>query len=288
MGESLGYMPEEEIAKFEKEPTQAEQPVGNEPGDRFDELLLEQLGQFERTQTEQFQATNESLENFVREINEKFSAEDQREIYDALTLMFTLHIYQKDRPEGSPYVSHPLAVAQKAIGMSPNPDKGLVIAALMHDSVEDQADKLASLTEQTDTSLTDEQKALTEIQTKYGERVANIVSHLSNPDFDAVLASQGITKENSQYKELKNKLYAEHVAEAIEDPDVLRIKLADFSENALKLSKLPTETDAQIKQKQKYIDKYVPVMKIFADRLQRDNLFPEYQTALIEEYNKLK
>ena len=285
MNESLSYTPEEEIAKFEN---RAERPAANEPDDRLDELVLEQLGHFERTKTEQFRETNDSLESFVKEINEKFSVEDQREIYDALMLMFTLHIYQKDRPEGSPYASHPLAVAQKAINMTVNPDKSLVIAALMHDAVEDQSDKLSSLAKQTDSSLTEEQKSLAEIQNKYGERVASIVSHLSNPDFDVILEGEGMSKDNPEYKKRKNELYAEHVAEVIEDPDVLRIKLADFSENALKLSKLPVETEKQIAQKQKYIDKYVPVMQIFVSRLQRENLFPEYQEKLIEEYNKLK
>lgn len=252
--------------------------------DRMDEVVLEELGHFSRTETELFTETNHNLEVFTREVAEKFSNEDQKEIYDALMLMFTLHIYQKDRPEGSPYVSHPLAVAQKAISMAPNPDKDLVIAALMHDTIEDQSDKLATMDGQIDPTLSEEQKtlkSLAEVQNKYGERVASIVSHLSNPDFDAILESQGITKDNPEYKNRKNELYANHVAESIEDPDVLIIKLADFSENALKLSNLP-EGD----RKQKLIAKYVPVMKIFVERLQRNNLFPEYQEKLIIEYNK--
>jgi (p)ppGpp synthase/HD superfamily hydrolase len=276
------YRSEEE--RIAAEQFNKEKSINSEMGD----ALLEQLSHFQRTETEQFQETNENLEKFVNKVNEQFSGDDQREIYDATMLMFTLHIYQKDRPEGSPYVSHPLAVSEKVISMSPNPDKELVIAALLHDSAEDQADKLASLSKDERQGLTDREKALAAIQNRYGGRVSNIVSRLSNPDFDAVLESQGMTKDNPQYTEAKNKLYAEHVAESIEDPDVLVIKLADFSENALKLSNLPTETEAQIAQKQKFIDKYVPVMKIFVDRLQRDNLFPEYQQKLMEEYNGLR
>lgn len=252
----------------------------------MDELVLEQLGHFERTETEQFKETNQSLEKFIQEINEKFSGEDKQEIYDALMLMFTLHIYQKDRPEGPPYVDHPLAVAQKVLGMPEIPDKELVIAALMHDSVEDQGDKLALLAKERDEESTDEKNALSELNNKYGERVANIVSHLSNPDFDSILKSRGVDKDNPQYKELKNQLYAEHVSEAIQNPDVLIIKLADFSENILGLSKLPTETETQRAQKQKYVNKYLPVLKIFVERLQKNNLFPEYQEKLISEYQK--
>jgi (p)ppGpp synthase/HD superfamily hydrolase len=170
--------------------------------------------------------------------------------------------------------------------MASKPDKDLVIAALMHDAVEDQSDQLSSLSGVEDRGTGIEEGSLAEIKTKYGERTANIVSHLSNPDFTMALESQGISKKDPRYQEFKNKLYADHVQEIVEDPDVLTIKLADFSENALSLDALPVETDRQKLQKQKFLDKYTPVMKIFIDRLQRDNLFPVYQQKLLEKYNQ--
>lgn len=285
--EHSGYRSkEEEMAAKEFEAPQLDSgilPQENEMG----KMVLEQLGNFRRTKTEQFAETNQNLQEFSKEISEKFSSEDQREIFDALTLMDTLHIYQKDRPEGSPYVSHPLFVARKVVSMSQSPDKDLVIAALMHDAVEDQADKLSSLHEQKTEGLNDEQRALLELQRRYGDRVKDIVSHLSNPDFDSILAERGVTKDNPQYQELKNKLYADHVAEAIQDPDILIVKLADFSENALSLDKLPEETEDQKSTKQKYIKKYGPVMKIFIDKLARENRFPNIRLQLEQQYSQL-
>lgn len=276
---------EERIAaeQFNKEKAEI-----TESDDDNKKLLLELLSHFQRTETEQFVDTNENIQKFVDEVDKKFSGKDRKEIYDALTLMFTAHIYQKDRPDNEPYVSHPIAVAYKVANMLQNPDKELVIAALMHDSVEDQADKIASISKDKDPRLTEQQQALLVIKNRYGERVSSIVSQLSNPDFDTILENRGITKENPQFTEEKNKLYAEHVAEAIKNTDVLFIKLADFSENALKLSSLPIDTESQRTQKHKFIAKYSPVMKIFLNRLQRDNLFPEYQQALINEYNNSK
>lgn len=273
---------EEEIAAKEFN----NQQLDSNDDERIDELMLEQLENFQRMPTEQFAATRHNLEVFTKEISEKYSADDQREIYDALMLMFSLHIYQEDRPDSSPYVSHPLIVARKAAELPQSPDKSLVIAALLHDAVEDQADKLSSIYDQKTEGLTDEQRALLEIQRKYGDKVENLISHLSNPDFDMILEKQGIRPENPHYRELKNQLYAKHVAESIEDHDVLVIKLSDFSENALNLSALPDGTEQQKEKKQTLINKYVPVMKIFIDRLQRDNLFPEYQEKLIKEYQK--
>lgn len=263
------------------------EPTGSIGEEKDEDLLLQELSKFRRTETEQFDETNQILQSFENQIKEKFSGEDLKKIQDALMLMLSLHMYQKDRPEGSPYVSHPLKVAEKVLNMSAESDADSVIAALMHDAVEDQGDKLASLYGQTPEGLSQEQIALLEVQTKYGEKVGQIVNHLSNPDFDAVLAERGVKKDDPEYKNLKNQLYAEHVSEAIEDPEVLRIKLADFSENALNLSKLPTETDEQKAQKQKFVKKYLPVIRIFADKLGQTGEFPDYKERLESEFVKL-
>jgi len=208
---------------------------GENDSEGIDEIMFEELGKFERTKTEQFKETTEILNNFSKKVIEKFSSEDQNKIYDALMLMYTMHIYQEDRTDGTPYLIHTLGVAKKVLEMSTNPDKDLVISALLHDSVEDQSDKMSSLSKdkdignETETSL----KVLEEI---YGKKVSETISQLSNPDFNSILEKEGVTKDDPNYQKEKNKLYAEHVKEAIEDPDVLTVKLADFTQNALILS----------------------------------------------------
>ena len=279
-------MTPESGVEIPKEVQEWQEPKTNkqeEPKDKFD---LEVFENFNRTETEQFTETNKKLFDFTKEVGEKFSVGDQSEIYDACMLMFTLHMYQKDRPDKSPYVEHPLNVAVKVIRMMANPDKDLAIAALLHDAVEDQSGKLALLAENSQANETEEVKALGEIARKYGERVRQIVSGLSNPDFEKVLSERGVNKENPEYQSAKNKMYAEHVQEAIKDPDVLVIKLADFSENALRLSELPEDTIERKQRKQQFIAKYLPVMKIFIDKIEREQIFPEYIEKLKTEYNK--
>ena len=125
------------------------------------------------------------------------------------------------------------------------------MAALLHDSVEDKAKKLASFI--SNKEITSEREmALLFIKNKFGERVEKIVSKLSNPEPE----SEELSAEE------KNFIYKEHVKEAIEDSDVLPIKLADFSDNSLNLEALSDPV-----RRLKLSKKYLPVMEIFVEKL---------------------
>jgi len=276
------------INKYEIEPGVENEGANHSEFDRdMSELMLAQLRNFGKFSTEQFTEVSQNLDSFIERVSPKFHEKDLREIYDALLLMMTLHIDQKDRLEGTPYVSHPLFVAHRVIEMQGTPDKEVLISAILHDSVEDQADKLAEFAGEEGKGLSEIDAAYIEIENKYGKRVSETLSKLSNPDFDAILAEQGITKEMPNYAEMKNTLYKDHVAEAIEDLDVLPIKLADFSENTSRLADFPVDSEAGSKQREKLIKKYLPVMKVFIDRLERDGLYPEDREILENRYEKL-
>ena len=195
---------------------------------------------------------------FRHELDATFEGQERHDVEEALWLMCEIHVDQKDRSDGTPYPEHPLDVARNVLRASATADSELVIAGLLHDSVEDQAAKLASkLGENSGPDI--EATALRYLEVRFGSRVARIVSALSNPDFEKELVTRGqeATKEN------KNKLYAAHVEEAIEDPDVLLIKLFDFASNALSLDGV---IDPVIKMK--LTRKYAPVIAIFINRLQ--------------------
>lgn len=87
-----------------KEAREWQEPKIGKPEKATNELDLEIFEKFNRAETKQFTETNKKLFNFTKEVGEKFSDRDQSEIYDACMLMFTLHMYQKDRPDNSPYV----------------------------------------------------------------------------------------------------------------------------------------------------------------------------------------
>lgn len=224
---------------------------------------------------EQKHGENKSIEQeidtFKKIIERVFDEASIAEINSALNLMIELHSDQEDRPDGKPYISHPLEIAKDIVEKYGIHDKDLVIAALLHDSIEDQSIKLstkklargheeASKEVEIKNSKAPEiphrtesaENALQEIGFLYGDKVKEIVEHLSNPDFDSLineLKSKGIEK-------TKNQLYKEHVEEAIKNPGVCVIKYADFARNALSINNLPEGT-----KKDKLRKKYGPVIQ---------------------------
>lgn len=223
-------------------------------------------------------------QTLIGQFNEKldlaFEGEERARIGSALDLMVEVHSDQEDRPDGTPYVEHPLGVADQVLASMQEKDPDLVIAALLHDAVEDQAAKLAKKAVGAPEAYTDEGKALYYIETEYGPRVGNIVSALSNPDFEQILQDEGeeVTAEN------KNRLYAEHVKEAIEDPDVFPIKCFDFAANTLRLDEIQNPA-----KKMKLLRKYTPVVGIFIDRIEKGgpvNMAVEVKEYLLAEFKK--
>lgn len=189
----------------------------------------------------------------------------QTRLSGALALMLELHMDQKDRPDGTP--SYPLDVALRVFDHLEKPNGDLLVAALMHDTVEDQAAKLAKMAPVFpggyQVGLTDAQIALNVIGAMYGGRVRRIVAALSNEDTDAIAIAEGVDpKDKAAFTNRKNELYAEHVGAAIQNPDVVLIKLFDFSANALRLDEV-TDPDRKLK----LLAKYTPVVPRFIDRL---------------------
>jgi len=83
---------------------------------------------------------------------------------DALVFAFRLHIDQKRKSSNVPYIAHLLSVT--AIVLENGGDENEAIAALLHDAVEDQGGQMV----------------LKDIQTRYGEDVAEIVLSCSDTD----------------------------------------------------------------------------------------------------------
>lgn len=204
---------------------------------------------------ENIKRIEEEIDQFKEAVEAKFGKEDREKILSALDLMLYLHCDQEDRIDGKPYIIHPLEVADDLINKYDVNDADLVVGALLHDSVEDQADKLLGI----DSANKDLEKAskeesqelaFAEIGNLYGERVEDMVRGLTNPDFDQMMEElelEGIEKE-------KRELYKEHVEKAIKKPDVFVVKLSDFIRNA---GNVPKE-----KQKREhFVKKYGPVIR---------------------------
>jgi len=109
---------------------------------------------------------------------------------EALGYAAELHLYQRRKGKGQPYVGHLLGVAAIVIQHGGGEDE--VIAALLHDAVEDQGGL----------------PRLDEIREKFGERVARIV--------DGCTDSYEVSGEKRDWGERK-RAYIEKIAHELSD-----------------------------------------------------------------------
>lgn len=192
-----------------------------------------------------------------------------KRIEKAIKMATEAHEGQK-RQSGEPYISHPLAVMKivEDWGM----DEDTVIAAVLHDTVED-------------TGVT-----LKEIEREFGEQVAFLVDGVTKLSH----ARSGMRDLDTYLPETKDNLLRLLVATGA-DIRVLIIKLADRLHNLRTLSALPP--DKQKKIAKESLEVFAPL----ADRLNMGRLRVEMSDIafsyvnpkryrelqnLIEEYNK--
>lgn len=202
----------------------------------------------------------EDLENKIKEY---LSLEDQKEIKKAYLYAKEKHKGQY-RKTGEEYIIHPLFVAY--ILTSINADKDTIIAALLHDVVED-----------TETSKND-------IKEKFGETVANLVD--------------GVTKINninvSTDNEYLTSYYKKIIVGMSEDVRVIIIKLADRLHNMRTLYALDHEK--QKRKAKETLEILAPIahrlgmnkIKSELEELSLKYLKPEAYRDVVEKLNKTK
>ncbi|HEX6682533.1 MAG TPA: HD domain-containing protein [Candidatus Limnocylindrales bacterium] len=153
-------------------------------------------------------------DRFALEIGELPEA-DRVRLREALDLAAQLHRDQRRVRE--PYLNHLLRVALRILIYYRVTDVEVLIAALLHDSVEDQPWGLTGRPE-TDPPPTDE--ALAAISHRFGSRVATLVGAVTNPEWDP--------------RRDRNEQYRAHVEEALEyEPWARVIKISDFTDNGV-------------------------------------------------------
>lgn len=225
------------------------------------------------------------IDSFKNKVNKEFNDQDRLRIINALQLMSEIHAGQHRPLDRIPYATHPLIVASKALDYMGKKDPDAIIAALLHDTVEDQPERLAAKINPNYNSQNVKEFALNYIQNVYGEQVFRIVSAISNPDFDEEIRGEGKTLSDNDYLIKRNELYVKHVSEAIEDPNVFLIKYCDVEDNFFELKEKKNDHRQELWQK-----KYQPLTKIFLQRLKKDkgeiNLKPAIKQKIIEKLKK--
>ena len=153
-------------------------------------------------------------------------AEQIEQVMKSYKLGALAHHGQK-RMSGEPYITHPVAVAHSLAKM--HFDSQTIIAAILHDVVED-----------TETSLE-------EIKEEFGEEAANLVDGVSKLDQMATTS-----RAETQAESFRKMMLA-----MIEDIRVILIKLADRLHNMQTLDALPIEKRKRIAQET--LDIYSPL-----------------------------
>lgn len=172
---------------------------------------------------------------FYKLAHKKFNPLYWRRISKAVDFATKKHADQK-RASGEPYITHPLAVA--AILLDWRVDLDTILAAILHDTVED-----------TDTTLK-------EIEENFGKNVAHLVDGVTK----VTAARQGMRQIDSYLPKTRDNLSKLLIAVG-RDARVLLIKLADRLHNLRTLEHLPPE------KQQKIATESLEIFARLADRL---------------------
>lgn len=194
----------------------------------------------------------------------ELGATSRRHIRDARDLSLCAHFTQADRADGQPYINHPIEVTLTLITKFGFAKPEAIMAALLHDTIEDQAERLIELLSgATKSEAPSRQEGLRLIGERFGGRVAQMVSRLTNPDFHELSVTAQLRGDPRSLFELTCNFYKEHFLEILEhDPEAFLVKLSDFSQNAFALSAVTDEA-----KKESLKARYGPVLRALADRL---------------------
>ena len=188
------------------------------------------------------------------------------QVSDALEFAKEAHKTQY-RKSGEPYIIHPILVA--AIVASISGDEAMVIAALLHDVIED-----------TDTPLE-------EIIQRYGEDVAHLVEGLTK--IDLIRDKELIPSHSDEKLVISALTFRKMLLASIKDVRVLVVKLCDRLHNMLTLDALPSHKQRRISEETLVV--YAPIahrlgisfLKNLLEDLSFSYLFPK-EKAEIEHY----
>jgi len=151
----------------------------------------------------------------VRFLHEIAEFPDRDRILDALALVTELH--RDDRRVGEPALNHLLRVATRIVCYYRVDDPDVIIAALLHDAVEDHPEDLAQ-----DCHGDPVAGALAVVSNRFGPGVAAIVAAVTNPAHDPA--------------QDRHEQYRAHVTASLEAVPWARVvKVSDFTDNGVGL-----------------------------------------------------
>jgi len=178
---------------------------------------------------------------------ERFDPAGRDRLIAALDLAATLH--RDDRRVREPYLNHLLRVAIRIISYYRVTDVDVIVAALLHDAVEDHPAELAGLPATTPRP-TVTAAALAEVARRFGPRVADLVAAVTNPEYAP--------------DRDRDEQYRAHLATSLErEPWARVIKISDFTDNGVGI--IHTTGDKVVRSARKYRP-LVPLLRDLVSR----------------------
>lgn len=191
--------------------------------------------------------------DFVRQ----YPARVVEQLQDAIQVASYLHRDDvrrgaRNKNVSPPYIEHPLRVALRALRTFKVVDPNVIIAAVLHDTVEDHATDFGDF-EGVHMHAGDEAEArasaLAYISRHFGFPVARIVEWVSNPP---------ITPGTSKAEKIA--AYHDHVIRYADTSEFLIIKVSDFVDNAGSLHHHYSYGDPKVAY---FLDRYEPLLPIY-------------------------
>ncbi|WP_322033461.1 bifunctional (p)ppGpp synthetase/guanosine-3',5'-bis(diphosphate) 3'-pyrophosphohydrolase [Paraburkholderia sp. J76] len=189
-----------------------------------------------------------SIANLTAALSGYLTPEEIKEVKAAFHFSDEAHLGQY-RQSGEPYITHPVAVAEICAGWKL--DAQSIMAALLHDVMEDQGVTKAELAE------------------RFGAKVAELVDGLSKLD-----KMEFRNREEAQAENFRKMLLA-----MARDVRVILVKLADRLHNMRTLGAVPPEKRRRVARET--IDIYAPI----AHRLGLNNTYRELQDLSFANFN---
>lgn len=206
------------------------------------------------------------LQRLHHEIDRQDWPDRARYLVDLAESM-ALEIHSEDKRGKHPYSTHPLRTtiriaSEDHFGIR---DPSLLIASLLHDTVEDHADSYRAIVPPPSNNIDDKdniddkEHALYVIQELFGEPVARIVRAVTGPEWP-----EGIPREE------KNALYQSHIRDVLHsDKESGIIKLSDFIDN---FSGQAYNEDPDLAKR--LTQKYLPLVPDFKEFVEDSTIIP--------------
>lgn len=175
------------------------------------------------------------------------------DILEARDIAFHAHFRQQDRPDGQPFINHPLEVTITAAKKFCLADPVALKAALLHAVVEYQADRVPRLLgAEFSSSQNIREQAVRLLGVRFGARVAEMVAILTPPDFREMALKAQMRGDARDLIEIERHLTQEHFVLTLKsDPEAFLIKVSELTVSACSFAALP-EGGARVQMRERF------------------------------------